>query len=82
MDMTNREIKKITSIVQKRVIQSFHHRSNITKLFSIIIEESRNQFIEDTTSELNNFLDECFYDALDPERNVLFKKMSTHLEGT
>lgn len=54
-------LKKIAGNI---VIQSQHHKRNITEFYSILVEAARKEFREDNKITLDDFLKECHQEAL------------------
>ena len=53
-------------IAHRLTLQSPHHQSNITEYYSILTDEARKSFHEDSPVTLNHFLMECFEESLLP----------------
>lgn len=57
--ITSLQIKILTWIAKKIVIQSHHHKSNIITYYKILKDAARDEFSEDNKVTLNSFLTEC-----------------------
>jgi len=51
-------------LFKKYVKQDHYHEYRIIKMYKMIREASRNEFIEDSDTSLNSFLKECFDKSL------------------
>lgn len=60
----------LKEITRKIVIQGFSHREDIIRYFEFLIEAARREFTEDNEPTLNDFLEECFKEALLKNRNI------------
>ncbi len=58
------EVKKLKRICAKAVIQGPQHQNRMTRYFRIMVEAARENFNEDNKPTLDEFLRECFEDAL------------------
>lgn len=52
------------NIVPSQVRQGPHHRERIIEMYSVIVEEAREEFREDNIPTLDAFLRECHEEAL------------------
>ena len=60
------EIKALTKIAKRIVIQSDRHESNIIRYYRIIAEAARDEFTEDNKYSLDSYLVGCHKKSLEP----------------
>lgn len=53
----------LIKIAKKTVIQGAHRR-RIIEFYSVLVEAAREEFTEDNKPTLDDFLEECFQEAL------------------
>lgn len=52
----------LLSIITKHFVKQGHtHKKDITKMYQMIYDAAKNEFTEDNTITLHNFLNECYF---------------------
>jgi hypothetical protein len=58
--ITESEKKQLQRLFRTLFRQSFHHKQNITDVYSLMREAYENEFTEDNKATADHFLTECF----------------------